>query len=114
MPVFPPQLAGWNLQKSETKLPSQAPKEVGRFKVLAYERVVYTAGGNAIVTAEVFQLESSAAGLELEQTWKPSADTVAIHKGTFFAVIHWESADREKVTQFVRDLGNLLSGTNES
>jgi len=114
MPEFPQQLGGWNLQKSETKLPAQAPKEVGRFRVLAYERVVYTGEDGAVVTADVFELESSAAGLELEQTWRPAADTVAVHKGSFFTVIHWQNADRDKVTQLIRDIGGVLGSTSES
>jgi hypothetical protein len=42
--------------------------------------------------------------MEVEQTWKPIADTVAFHKDTYFTVVHWENADKSAVAAFVRAL----------
>ena len=58
--------------------------------------------GEGKITVELYEMSSSAGALEVEQTWRPSADTVAFHRNSYFAVIHWENADRSAVSAFVK------------
>ena len=53
-------------------------------------------------------MTSSAAAFETEQTWRPVADTVAFHKESYFAVIHWENAERTAVSAFVKEMEKQL------
>ena len=52
--------------------------------------------------------DSSAAAFETEQTWRPVADTVAFHSQSYFAVIHWENAERTAVSAFVKEMEKQL------
>jgi hypothetical protein len=64
--------------------------------------------GPGRLEAEVYELTSDAAALEMEQTWKPAADTVAFHQAAYFAVIRWQDADRASVSSFVREMETRL------
>jgi hypothetical protein len=58
--------------------------------------------------AEVYELSSDAAALEMEQTWRPAADTVVFHQSGYFAVIRWQNASRQDVSAFVLDMEKRL------
>lgn len=57
--------------------------------------------GHGRLEAEVYELGSDAAALEMEQTWRPAADTVVFHQSGYFAVIRWQNASRQDVSAFV-------------
>ena len=44
----------------------------------------------------------------VNQTWRPVADTVAFHSQSYFAVIHWENAERTAVSAFVKEMEKQL------
>lgn len=108
---FPPELAGaWKLTGVEERATGSAPEAMRRFGPRRIRHAVYDGAGK--VDATVYELASDAGGLELEQTWKPAADTVAFHRGRYFAVVHWEAADRSAVSNFARELGKLLAASD--
>jgi hypothetical protein len=60
--------------------------------------------GAGKLTADVYELNSSAEGLDMVQRWKPAPDTVFFYKDNYFAVVKWSQADRQALTAFVRAL----------
>mgnify|MGYP001619534892 CR=1 FL=1 len=83
------------------------PEAMRRFGAIRIHSATYQGQGK--IEATVYELRTDAGGLELEQTWKPAADTVVFHHGRYFAVVHWEGADRASVTAFVRELRKLVA-----
>jgi len=63
-----------------------------------------TYDGPGKVTADVYELVSSAAGLNLVQRWRPAKDTVFFYKDNYFGVVKWSQADRPALAAFVRAL----------
>jgi len=60
--------------------------------------------GAGALTADVYELNSSAEGLDMVQRWRPAPDTVFFYKGNYFAVVKWSQADRQALAAFVRAL----------
>jgi hypothetical protein len=92
----------WKLKQANGLPLSDAPKEVRclglkRAQVAEYE-------GQGRLEAEVYELSSDAAALEMEQTWRPAADTVVFHQSGYFVVIRWQNASRQDVAAFVIDM----------
>lgn len=108
-PLFAPVMAEtWTLQETGTKQAAEAPEAVQRFAIVDYQTARYEQQGGAKVDVQVFQLATDAAGLHLEQTWVPTANTVAFHRGKYFAIVQWDGP-REQLNPFVRELGLRLS-----
>ena len=108
-PLFAPVMAEtWTLQETGAKQAADAPEAVQRFAILSYQTARYEQQGGATVHVQVFELAADAAGLHLEQTWVPTANTVAFHRGKYFAIVQWDGP-REQLNPFVRDLGLRLS-----
>ncbi|MSV29476.1 MAG: hypothetical protein EXQ52_12155 [Bryobacterales bacterium] len=106
-PLLPPVVAeSWKMKESVVQPVSSAPENVRRLGLKRAERATYEGAGT--ITADVYELTSSAGGLELVQTWRPAADTVFFYKETYFAVVKWERAEKSAVTAFVRDLEKRL------
>ena len=101
-PLFPAAVGAWKLKQSSDLAPNQIPEQIRRLGVRRAGSAEYEGAGNLKV--EVYELTSSAAALETEQTWRPVADTVAVHHESYFTVIHWENADRAAVSAFVREM----------
>ncbi len=108
MPVLFPSVVAefWKLKESAALPPSSAPENVRRLGLKRAERATYDGAGT--ITADVYELTSSAAGLELVQTWRPAADTVFFYKETYFVLVKWERAEKPAVTAFVRALEKRL------
>ena len=104
--VFPPSMGDWTLSQVKDIAPAAAPEQIGRLGLKRGHAAVYESAGQ--ITAEIYELTSDAGALEVEQTWKPSADTVAFHRKSYFAVVRWTGADRGAVTAFVRELEKEL------
>jgi hypothetical protein len=60
--------------------------------------------GPGRLEAEVYELTSDAAALEMEQTWRPIVDTVVFHQSGYFTLIRWQNASRGDVSAFVLDM----------
>jgi hypothetical protein len=81
---------------------SEAPDPVPRTSVRRLQTAVYEGPGK--IEARVYELTSSAVGLDLVQRWRPSADTVFFNHGDFLVVVKWQQADRQALQDFVREL----------
>ncbi len=101
-PLFPQQAGGWKLRQSGDLPSSAVPEPIGRLGVRRAGTAEYEGAGTLQV--ETYEMTSSAAALEAEQTWRLAAGTVAFHRDSYFTVIHWEKAARDSVPEFVREM----------
>jgi hypothetical protein len=101
-PLFPDSVAMWKLKQSSDLPASEVPEQIRRLGIRRAGSAEYQGAGALHV--QVYELTTDAGAMEVEQTWKPIADTVAFHKDTYFTVVHWENADKSAVAAFVRAL----------
>jgi len=73
---------------------SLPPAAIERIRAASYE-------GPGKLDARVYQLTSPAAALDVAQRYRPAPDTVFFNSGRFFVLIHWQTADRQALHQFV-------------
>ena len=105
--LFPDAVAGVWRRTAIRDLPvSESPDPVPRTSVNRIQAASYEGPGK--IEARVYELTSSAAGLDLAQRWRPSADTVFFNQGRYFAVVKWRDADRRALQAFVRELEGRL------
>ena len=100
--LFPETVGSWKLKQSTDLAADQIPESIRRLGIRRTGSAGYEGPGNLKV--EIYEMTSSAAAFEAEQTWRPVADTVAFHKESFFTVVHWENADRAAVSSFIREM----------
>ncbi len=100
--AFPQTVGNWRLKLARDLEPADAPEQARRLGTKRSLAAQYE--GSGLLEAEAYELGSDAAALEMEQTWKPAAETVAFHGGNHFMVIRWKSASREDVAAFVREM----------
>jgi hypothetical protein len=101
-PLFPETVGAWKLKLSSDLIPSQVPEQIRRLGLRRAGSGEYHGAG--ILRVEIYELTSDAGAFEVEQTWRPMADTVAFHKDGYFTVVHWTGADKAAVATFVREL----------
>jgi hypothetical protein len=101
-PLFPETVGVWKLKLSSDLPPGEIPQQIRRLGMRRAGSAEYQGAGNLKV--EIYELTSDAGALEVEQTWRPVADTVAFHKDGYFTVVHWAGADKKAVAAFVREL----------
>jgi hypothetical protein len=101
-PLFAETVGVWRLKASGDLTPGQVPEQIRRLGLRRAGSGEYEGAGTLKV--EIYELTSDAGAFEVEQTWKPMADTVAFHKDSYFTVVHWEGADKTAVAAFVREL----------
>jgi len=106
--VFPQTVAMWRLKEVRGVAPADAPEQARKLGVKNAQTAQYEASG--LLDVEIYELTSDAAALEMEQTWKPGADTVAFHGASYFAVVRWKNASREEVGAFVRQMQKQMGG----
>jgi hypothetical protein len=101
-PVFPATAAGaWQLKGSSQSSPAaSAPELIRKIGTRGWWRATYEGPGSA--TIEMYELTSSAGGLQMVQEWRPVADTVVWYTPRYFIVVMWRSSDRNAVSAFVR------------
>ena len=99
---FPSPAGPWKLKEARDLPAANAPEEARRLGLKRGQVAEYE--GHGRLEAEVYELTSDAAALEMEQTWRPAADTVAFHRAGYFAVIRWQNAARADVSAFVLEL----------
>ena len=104
--VFPQAVGGWKLEQIKDLSAGDAPEPIRRLGLTRTQSGEYVGPGR--IAARVYEMTSPSGAFEAEQTWKPTADTVAFHKGKYFAVIHWEKAERTAVSTFVRQMEKQL------
>jgi hypothetical protein len=101
-PLFPDTVAAWKLTQSSNLAPAQVPEQIRRLGMLRAGSAEYQGAGTLRV--EIYELTSAAGAFEVEQTWRPTADTVVFHKDGYFTVVHWQEANKPAVAAFVREL----------
>ena len=99
---FPPSAGAWTLKQASDLPLSGALEQARRLGLTRAQVGEYEGPGR--LEAEVYEMTSDAAALEMEQTWKPAADTVAFHQGAYFTIVRWQNADRAAVSAFVREM----------
>src|SRR5690348_11245983 len=82
-PAFPETAAGaWRLRSSQGFPAATAPDMVRTIGTRGWWSASYEGPGSA--TVEVYELTSSAGGLEMVQKWRPQADTVVFYTLRYF------------------------------
>lgn len=100
-PVFPPTVAAaWQLKGSEGFAPASAPELIRKIGTRGWWSAAYEGPGSASV--EMYELTSSAGGLQMVQEWRPVADTVVWYTPHYLVMVKWHSSDRSAVSAFVR------------
>ncbi|HEV3197721.1 MAG TPA: hypothetical protein VGZ73_07425 [Bryobacteraceae bacterium] len=101
--LLPESVAGVWRRSSLREMPvSEAPDPVPRTSVKRLQIGEYEGPGK--LEARVYELTSSAVGLDLVQRWRPSADTVFVNPGRFLVVVKWQQADRKALQEFVGEM----------
>jgi hypothetical protein len=106
--VLPLTAGDWKLASSIEPEPGSAPEPLPSLGVRRVFEGTYTGPGT--IVARVYEMTSSAGGLDAIQRWKAAADTVTFHHEQFFATVRWEGPDRAAVTAFVRAFEAHLRG----
>jgi hypothetical protein len=107
-PVFPPTVAGvWQFKGSQNFPAASAPELIRRIGTRGGWRATYQGPGSA--TVELYELTSSAGGLQMVQERRPVADTVVWYTPRYFVVVQWSGSDRSAVSAFVRALEKQFS-----
>jgi hypothetical protein len=102
-PVFPSTVAGaWHLTGSHSFPAASAPELIRKIGTRGSSSATYEGPGSA--TVELYELTSSAGGLQMVQDWRPVADTVVWYTPHYFVVVRWRSSDRSAVSAFVHDI----------
>jgi hypothetical protein len=102
-PVFPPSLAGgWQFKDSQNFPAASAPELIRKIGTRGWWRASYQGPGSA--TVELYELTSSAGGLEMVQEWRPAADTVFWYTPRYFIVVKWSGSERAAVSELVHAL----------
>ena len=104
--LFPDSMGAWRRTGLRDVPVSEAPDPVPRASVTRLQAAVYEGPGK--LEARAYELISPAAGLDLVQRWRPSADTVFFYRGQYFVVVRWERAERKALQTFVRELESRL------
>jgi hypothetical protein len=86
---------------------SEAPDPVPRTSVKRLQIAESECPGK--LEARVYELTSSAVGLDMVQRWRPSADTVFFNPGRFLVVVKWQQADRKALQEFLKDMERRLA-----
>ena len=97
---------GWRRREVHEMPAESMPLDSARSSVRRVFQANYE--GPASIQVDLFDLASSAAGLDLAQRWRPTPDTVFFYKENYFAVVKWQSFDRQHLTAFVRGLEQHL------
>ncbi|MDQ6677747.1 MAG: hypothetical protein M3Z09_10680 [Acidobacteriota bacterium] len=114
-PSGPPDLPesasfGWQLKSMTQTKPEAAPETVRALGFMRSWRAEY--GGPGVAHVDVYRLKSEAAGLEMTQRWRPSAQTVTIFNARYFVVVAWEGASRAAATALVGRIEKSLPGSD--
>jgi hypothetical protein len=100
-PAFPPTVAGaWQLKGSQSFPAASAPELIRKIGTRGWWSATYEGPGSA--TVELYELTSSAGGLQMVQEWRPVADTVVWYTPRYFVTVKWRNSDRSAISAFVR------------
>ena len=100
-PEFPTTVAvGWHLKSTQSLPAATAPEFERQIGTRGWWKALYEGPGSA--TIEVYELTSSAGGLEMVQKWRPAADTVVWYTPQYFVVVRWHGGDRSMVSALIR------------
>src|SRR4051794_22522258 len=105
--VFPETLAGWTRTSLRDVSISEAPDPVPRNNVVSVQAAQYEGVGK--LEARAYELTGSAAGIDIAQRWRPSADTVFFWAQRWFVVIRWQEAERRALQEFTSALEKRIN-----
>ena len=102
-PTFSPTMAGaWRLKESKGFASATAPEFIRKIGTRGWWSATYEGPGSA--TVELYDLTSSAGGLQMVQEWRPVANAVVWYTPRYFVVVKWQSVDRTSIGLLVRAL----------
>ena len=100
-PVFPSTVAGeWQLKGSQSLPAASASELIRKVGTRGWWSATYDGPGTA--TVELYELTSSAGGLQMVQEWRPVADAVVWYTPRYFVTVRWRNSDRSAIGVLVR------------
>jgi hypothetical protein len=90
---------GWQLKSVTATAKESVPEIVRQIGFRNSWRAEYV--GPGVAHADLYRLNSEAAGLEMTQRWRPRANTVTLFERRYFIVVAWEQVDRAALTALI-------------
>jgi hypothetical protein len=106
-PLLPETAGDWRRGEVRELPVSAAPEIMPRASVKRILAANYEGPGKAEAT--VYEMSSSAIGLDMAQRWRSAADSVFFYRDQYFVVVKWEGAGRTSVGALVRALEKNLA-----
>src|ERR1051325_8663638 len=110
--LFAETIGEWHRTSLRELKPADAPDPVPHDVIERIRAASYEGPGK--LDARVYQLPAAAVALDMVQRWHPATDTVFFYSGRFFVVVHWESADRRALQEFVGAVEKKLAAPTSS
>lgn len=105
--LLPEAVGQWRRTSLDEQPVSGVPRPLTPATVKRVQTAVYEGAGRLEVT--LYELANSANALDAVQRWRPAADSIFFYKDEYFAVVHYQRADRQALNAFVRDLSQHLA-----
>ena len=100
--LFPAAAGEWKLSGASEAPPESLQDGTAPQGAVRAWDASYTGPGMAQV--RVYEMSSSAGGLDAAQRWKHAPETAIFHHERYFAAVRWETTDRAALTQLIRAL----------
>jgi hypothetical protein len=99
--LFPETVGAWHRTALEDQKPAATETGVEQIRAASYE-------GPGKLEASAYRMTAPALALDRAQRWQPAPDTIFFYGDRYFVTVHWQSADRAALHQFVSTLQNAL------
>ncbi|HEY1497692.1 MAG TPA: hypothetical protein VGF49_24215, partial [Candidatus Solibacter sp.] len=97
--MFPETVGAWHRTSLRELKPAEAPDPVPQAGIEKIRAATYEGPGKLDV--RVYQMSTAAVALDVVQSWRPAPDTIFFYADRFFVVVHWQSAERKALQDFV-------------
>src|SRR5579862_4825874 len=104
--MFPETVGAWRRTSLREVKVSEPPDPVPQAGIEKLSAATYEGPGKLDV--RVYQMSTAAVALDLVQRWRPAPDTIFFYADRFFVVVHWQSAERKSLQDFVASLEKNL------
>ncbi len=105
--IFPETSGAWHRTSLRDLPPAEPPDPVPPSSILRIRAASYEGPGK--LDARVYQMSSPAVALDVVQRWQSAPDTVFFSTDRFFVLIHWDSAGRRPLQEFVAAMEKKLT-----
>ena len=105
--MFPENIGAWHRTSLREFQLAEAPDPVPQAGIEQIRAASYEGPGKLDV--RVYRMSTPAVALDVVQRWRPAPDTIFFYADRFFVVVHWQSAERKSLQDFVASLEKRLT-----